>query len=108
MMATERIRNAVMADAQAIAELLTQLGYPTDAEAMKHRLSLIIPDPRYATFVAEASGEVIGVGGVTIDRYYEKDGLYSRIAVLSVADGARGSGIGGRLVDAIERWSAGQ
>lgn len=102
------IRNAVPGDAEPIGELITELGYPTTTAEMADRLTAILSDPKYVTLVAETDGQVIGVAGATLDRYYEKDGIYSRLAVLAVSSTARGLGIGSRLVEAIERWSAGQ
>ncbi len=97
-----------MADAERVAQLITELGYPTTTEAMKSRLAKILIDPRYATFVAETGAGVAGLAGAILDRYDEKDGIYSRLAVLSVSSTARGYGIGRQLVEAAERWAAGQ
>lgn len=102
------IRQAVIGDAERIAELVTELGYPTASEAMRERLAVILNDPGYATFVAEAGGNVVGVAGASLGWYYEKDGLYSRLVVLAVSSTARGLGIGAQLVEAVERWSTGR
>ena len=99
------IRDAVLGDSEWISELVTELGYPTTPEAMQDRLRMILSDPSYATFVADAGDNVIGVAGAALGRYYEKDGLYSRLVVLAVSATARGLGIGGQLVEAIERRS---
>jgi GNAT superfamily N-acetyltransferase len=105
-MTSVSIRDAVMGDAGQIAELITELGYPTTPEAMRDRLALILADPRYATFVADRGGSVLGVAGCALGRYYEKDGLYSQLVVLAVSSSARGEGIGARLVETIEAWSS--
>lgn len=102
------IRNAVIGDAEPIGELITELGYPTTSEAMRSRLAPILADPLYATFVAETDGNVVGVGGAVLSWYYEKDGLYCRLAALSVSPMVRGLGIGGQLVQAIEDWAVAQ
>lgn len=99
------IRAALIGDAEPVANLITELGYPTTSEAMRDRLTMLLADPGYATFVADTDGDVVGVAGVTLSRYYEKDGLYARLVVLSVSSTARGLGIGGRLVQAVERWA---
>jgi GNAT superfamily N-acetyltransferase len=106
MMASVNIRDAVLGDAEPIGKLITELGYPTTSEAMWDRLTIILNDPNYATFVADAGGSVIGVAGAILSWYYEKDGLYSRLAVLAVSSTARGLGIGGQLVQAVEHWAA--
>lgn len=100
------IRDAVIGDAGPVAELITELGYPTTSEAMRDRLAMILADPRYATFVADRGGSVIGVAGAALGRYYEKDGLYAQLVVLAVSSSARGLGIGARLVETIEAWSS--
>lgn len=106
MMASVNIRDAVIGDGEPIGKLITELGYPTTSEAMRDRLAIILNDSSYATFVADAGGSVIGVAGAILSWYYEKDGLYSRLAVLAVSSTARGLGIGGQLVQTVERWAA--
>jgi GNAT superfamily N-acetyltransferase len=104
-MAEASIRAALIGDAPQISELITELGYPTVSEAMRDRLAVILTDPNYATFVADAGRIVVGVAGGVLSRYYEKDGVYARIAVLAVSSTARGQGIGAQLVQAVERWA---
>ena len=100
------IRDATVDDATVIGELITELGYPTTAEAMRERLRSIVTDSNYLTLVAERDHEVVGVIGGTTGHYYEKDGIYARLLVLSVSSRSRGSGIGAQLVAALERWAA--
>lgn len=99
------VRPADIGDAGRIGELITELGYPTDGEAMIERLAPVLSDPHYLTLVAGLNGLIVGVAGATLGRYYEKDGNYARLLVLSVASTARGCGIGSRLVTAVERWA---
>ena len=105
-MMDDSIRPAVLADAEPIATLIDALGYPTSPDAMARRLGGILSDPKYATFVATSGDRVVGVAGAALGRYYEKDGLYSRLVVLAVSPEERGQGIGHRLLNAVERWSA--
>lgn len=102
------IRDAVLSDAEPVAALITELGYPTTPEAMRERLARILADPGYATFVADVDGSVAGMAGGALGLYYEKDGIYSRLVVLVVASGARGLGVGARLVEAVETWASGR
>jgi GNAT superfamily N-acetyltransferase len=101
-----RIRNVILDDAEPVGRLITELGYPTTTIEMADRLTAILSDPSYVTFVAVQDTNVIGVAGATLSLYYEKDGVYSRLAVLAVSSAARGLGIGRQLVEAVERWSA--
>lgn len=105
-MASTGIRDAVIGDAGPVGDLITELGYPTTPEAMRDRLAMILSDPGYTTLVADTGGNVVGVAGASLDLYYEKDGLYSRLLVLAVSLEARGQGIGDQLIQAIERWAA--
>lgn len=99
------IRSATVADAAVLGELITELGYPTTAEAMRERLKLLASDSTYVTLVAEMHDTVVGMIGGTTGHYYEKDGIYARLLVLSVSARSRGSGIGAQLVSALERWA---
>ena len=99
------IRNAEIGDADRLACLMTELGYPTAVEAMTDRLAMILGDTNYVTFVADEGDGVVGVAGAAVGWYYEKDGVYARLLVLAVSSGARGQGTGSRLVEAVERWA---
>jgi len=83
---------------------MSQLGYPTSSDEMKVRLAAILPDSNYMTFVAEYQKEVIGVIGVGVFRYYEKNGTYGRLLALVVDEKQKGHGIGASLVAEGERW----
>ena len=98
------IRSAVLADAPAIARLMTQLGYATAADEMKERLLGILPHTDYMTCVAESAGEVVGLIGAGRSRYYEKNGVYGRLLALVVDETWRGRGVGALLVAEAERW----
>lgn len=99
-----KIRSAFLNDSLAIACLMSQLGYPTSEDEMKARLEAILLDSGYMTFVAECQKEVVGVIGVGVQRYYEKNGTYGRLLALVVDEKWRGLGIGGSLVAEAERW----
>jgi GNAT superfamily N-acetyltransferase len=98
------IRAATLADAKQVAGLVTSLGYPTNATEMKSRLAAIFGDPTYTTFVAEVGGEVVGMAGACLARFYEKPGLYARLVALVVSEAGSGHGAGAALVRAIEKW----
>ena len=104
-MENARIRHAEIRDAERVAQLMTELGYPTTVEAMRVRMGAIIADPSYATFVADTGACVVGVAGATLGKYYENDGVYCQLLVLAVSSTARGQGTGTRLVEAVERWA---
>ena len=105
-MSSDAIRAATMRDAEAVAALISDLGYPTSAAAMRSRLRAILSDANGVTLVAERQDVVVGVAGASLARYYEKDGLYARLLVLAVSPAARGHGFGRQLVRDLEAWSA--
>jgi len=97
------LRGAVLADAHAIAGLVTQLGYPTAPAAMEPRLKRMLSLGHHAIVVAESGGEVVGVAGACVDHGVEQD-TYGRITALAVDEKWRGRGIGRFLVEHVERW----
>ena len=97
-----RIRAAAKGDVVVLAKLMTELGYPTSTEAMSRRLEEISADPSYRALLAERDGQVLGMVGVHVERYYEKDGSCARIISLVVDSEHRGEGVGRTLISAAE------
>ena len=98
-MAEVAIRNATMEDAEPLARLATDLGYPTSTAQMQQRLMVIPADDDYTTLVASDDGGFIGT---RIGRLYEADESYGQIMVLSVAPAGQRGGIGRMLLQAAE------
>jgi GNAT superfamily N-acetyltransferase len=98
------IREATLADAAAIAGLITQLGYPATPAAMHGRLEALLADPDYRTWVAEAAGQVVGVAGAGVGLQYAGDGIRGQLLALVVDELWRRRGIGAALVATVERW----
>jgi ribosomal protein S18 acetylase RimI-like enzyme len=96
------IRVATLADAEPIARLTTDLGYPTSATQMRGRLQTILGDEDYDTLVAHDAGQILGFIGTRVGPLYEGDDPYGQIMVLSVASGHRRRGIGRMLLQAAE------
>src|SRR5260370_16374712 len=69
-----RIRKARRTDAARIAELSTQLGYPSTAHQIETRLLRLMPRSKHAVFVAEAPGpDVVGWIHVSVANLLECD-----------------------------------
>ena len=102
------VRDADAQDANAVAALISRLGYPTNESEMGSRLAAISQDPTYRTFVATVGTMVIGVACGGLGRYYEKNGLYGRLVLLAVDDQWQRRGIGRALVTAVETWAYAQ
>src|SRR5262249_48323311 len=99
------IRAARPDDAEAVARLSTQLGYPaTPGEAAAH-LATLLADPTHAVFVAEVEGAVAGwLDACAVARL--ESAPYAEIGGLVVDEVRRGQGIGERLVEAAAAWAA--
>jgi GNAT superfamily N-acetyltransferase len=95
------IRDAQLADADAIAGLLGQLGYPTDSQAVEGRLErLRIVGDRVV--VADIDGDVAGLAHLQVAPAIEHEHPAAKLAALVVDEARRGEGIGRALVDVIE------
>jgi hypothetical protein len=55
-------------DTEALATLMTELGYPSTVGKMSRRLAWISADPSYVTLVAKRDGRVVGMAGVHLER----------------------------------------
>ena len=100
-----RIREAQMEDAEKLADLATQLGYPTSAEEIEARLRRILPDPDHVVYVADLPG----AGARGFAHVYAGIALESgpRAELLGLVTHAslRSRGLGGLLVAEGERWA---
>jgi GNAT superfamily N-acetyltransferase len=99
------VREAILADAPAISSLVTELGYPTTPAQMRERLTGLLGDPHYVTFVAELDDSLLGLAGGGLSRYFEKDGACARLVVLVVSAAHQALGVGSALVGAFEQWA---
>jgi GNAT superfamily N-acetyltransferase len=97
------IRAAEAADAEVLAELMTQLGYETRASEMQMRMEPILANKNYATFVAVSKGRVCGMIGTFTCYSYEHNSPSGRILALVVSEKMRGRGVGHALVAAAEK-----
>ena len=97
------IRDATPEDSDAIAILITQLNYPTDAAFIRRQLAAFLESPHAFVIVAEYGGEVVGVLSFNSEIAFHREGRIGSITALSVRDDMRGKNIGSLLVDACER-----
>jgi GNAT superfamily N-acetyltransferase len=95
------IRDAQAADAERIAGLLTQLGYPTQPSGVEARLErLAIVGDR--VLVADLDGGAVGVAHLQVAPAIERDRPAAKIGALVVDAAYRGQGVGRALVQALE------
>jgi len=92
-------------DADRVAELVTQLGYPATARDIERRFSALAGREDQALLIADDASEVVGWMQVVAYPYLETDES-AEIRGLVVADGHRSRGIGSALVSAAEAWAA--
>jgi len=97
-----RIRGADACDAEALAPLLDQLGYPAEVEEVRARLAALKGDSQ----VLVAGGEVglFGFVAVAMTRDFIV-GPRALILGLVVADGWRSAGVGAELLATAESWA---
>jgi GNAT superfamily N-acetyltransferase len=98
-----RIRDAQPADAAAIAALLEELGYPTDAARVEARLRRISSDQGSHLFVADLEGQVAGLAGLHVLPPIEHDEVDGLLTAMVVGEVHRRKRVGTELVDAVER-----
>ena len=101
-MAGVAIREAVLADSEAIATLVTELGYSTTTSQMQRRLEGILEDDDCHTLVACEDGRMVGFVGTRRGPLYEDDGHYGQIMALAVAPEHQRRGVGRMLMRAAE------
>jgi predicted N-acetyltransferase YhbS len=98
------IRVATSADAEGVAQLSGQLGYPSTAEEAVERLRAVKRYSEHAVYVAEANGRLVGWIHV-----FARPSLTTEpsaeVAGLVVDEHCRGCGIGQALMSEAERWA---
>ena len=101
------VRAAGFADAPALARLLTDLGYPQDADQARARLAAWAGDPHGTVLVAESDGAPAGFIAAYVTPYVERSGSFARVVALAVDPARWRSGLGRRLLEAVEAWASG-
>jgi GNAT superfamily N-acetyltransferase len=95
------VRDARSSDAEEIARLLDQLGYPTASSAVAARLErLVVVGDR--VFVAELDGRVAGLAHLQVTPALERERPAAKLGALAVDEAQRGRGVGRALVQAVE------
>lgn len=97
-----RLRPATAGDAERIATLFTDEGYPAGPSDIIERLTGFDTD-HSRVIVAESGGLVMGFIAVHALARFEHSDRILRIVALVVDPGERGRGIGGLLMDEAER-----
>jgi N-acetylglutamate synthase-like GNAT family acetyltransferase len=96
------IRDATANDAEAVAALLTELGYPAAANEAAMHLARFEHDPASRVQVAEDAGKIIGLVATHIVPRLDNQLLSCRITDIVVAASQRRKRIGSALLAAAE------
>ena len=103
---TPVIRPPKDADAQAIAGLLGELGYPATADEVVPRLAALRVEPAaVVVWVAELGGRVVGTASARAFTSLHTSVPVVWLVMLVVDAKARGRGVGKALVQEAERWA---
>jgi GNAT superfamily N-acetyltransferase len=100
------VRAVEATDFEALADLMTQLGYETRASEMQMRMEPILANKNYATFVGISDGKACGMIGTLTCYTYEHNSPSARILALVVSEKMRGRGVGHALIGAAEQYLA--
>jgi GNAT superfamily N-acetyltransferase len=99
------VREPTARDADALARLSTQLGYPADAASMPQRISRLADDPNARAFVASDGEHVVGVTTIHLRDTLNHPTPIAQITLLVVDETVRSRGAGRALVEAAEAWA---
>jgi len=101
------IRRLTVDDAEAVAELSGELGYPCSAEELRERIEELSRTADRVAFAAVVDGQIVG----WIDAAMERHLQYAASAVIGglvVREDMRGLGVGTRLCLEVEEWARGK
>lgn len=102
---TFAVRQMRVEDALGVATLTTQLGYPSTEDEIRRRYDLLKDRWDARVFVAHHAGNRVA-GWIHVQATYLMEcDARAEIWGLVVAEAARGTGVGRRLVEAAEEWA---
>ena len=99
------LRPAQPSDAEELSGLLSELGYPSAAEAIARRISACGEVPGLSIVVALLDERVVGVVAVHCVPTLISDAALGRITALVVSTKVRGRGVGRLLVEEAEAFA---
>lgn len=93
---------ATIDDADSIAALMHQLGYPTTKALVQIKLAAFAGRAMDRVLVAREDGSVVGVISLHVQDLFHQEGCLGRITSFVINERARGRGVGGMLVRAAD------
>ena len=97
------LRVAMPADADDVARLLTEMGYPCEIDEALERIGAILDNDRQVVVVARRDGAVCGLIALDFMYYLPLGTTTCRITALVVTSTAQGHGLGRQLLKEAER-----
>ena len=97
-----RIRPAQIGDANDVADLLDQLGYPCTRDEAVERISRVLHDPRLFLVMAEIDGVACGLMSLTLHYSVARGADLARLTALVVSANCSRRGIGRLLLREAE------
>ena len=97
------LRSAMIADADDVARLLSELGYPCEIDDAAERIDAIAANDRQALVLARRDGAVRGLVALDFMYYLPLGTITCRVTALVVTPTAQGLGIGRQLLKEAER-----
>ena len=99
------VRDGTLNDAEPIARLCTQLGYPLESRIVPSRLARLESDPNARCLVAQSDADVAGLATVHLRHTLNHEAPIAQLTLLVVDEAQRTRGIGRVLVQAAEEWA---
>ena len=96
------VRDAIVADASALAPLLGELGYPAAPDALAARMRRMLGRDDQRVLIAERDGAALGLLALHVFPVLAYDHDLAMIMALVVTARARGLGVGRALIDRAE------
>jgi GNAT superfamily N-acetyltransferase len=107
-MSNVSVRDAISRDAESLARLCTQLGYPAEPGMMPARLARLAADPHARCLVALVGNDVAALATVHLRYTMNHEAPIAQLTLLVVDERHRTHGIGRTLVAASEEWARSQ
>ena len=96
------VRSATAADAEALAPLLGELGYPADVAAVSSRLARMLGRDDQRVLIAEDDTGALGALALHFFPMLEYEHDAALITALVITERSRGGGVGRNLVERAE------
>jgi GNAT superfamily N-acetyltransferase len=98
------IRQLTVGDAETVAELSSQLGYPCSPGDIRERIKEMSRTTERVAFAAVVDGQIVGWIDAAMERHLQSPAS-AVIGGLVVREDSRGMGVGRRLCLEIEEWA---